>query len=256
MFVLVFWKKTRDVSVVKIDQLQTNVDEGKKTAVRYSDGQMYKALVVKKSYDEKYLRKIDVESDGKILSQKSRLQSSKASQKKNSGATSSVVQKKKLVESSNQKVSTLPNIFNDFMSYGTDSENSDEDNFKVSSVKRKRAQLIESSDEDLEFMKKKKYDGAVSNDVIIENNFSSEEDNDDYLTGHEEEDRERIELQSNDFIIHILWEEMEKHLKKKFSIIARKEAIDNSSFLKINTFEEENYLTYKDFLIDGMKKET
>ncbi|KAL7305192.1 hypothetical protein TKK_0002582 [Trichogramma kaykai] len=85
MFVLVFWKKTRDVSVVKIDQLQTNVDEGKETAVKYSDGQMYEALVVKKSYDEKYLRKIDVGSDGIILPQKSKLQFSKASEKKKFG---------------------------------------------------------------------------------------------------------------------------------------------------------------------------
>ncbi|KAL7290094.1 hypothetical protein TKK_0015816 [Trichogramma kaykai] len=76
-----------------------------------------------------------------------------------------------MVEASNQKVSVLPNIFNDLMSYVTDSENSDEDNFKVSSVKRKRAQLIESSDEDLEFMKKKKDDGAVSNDDIIKQFF-------------------------------------------------------------------------------------
>ena len=50
MFALIFWLKDHNTSIVAVEDLHPNVEEGQTTSVRYSqDNKMYKGKVVKKS---------------------------------------------------------------------------------------------------------------------------------------------------------------------------------------------------------------
>ncbi|KAL7297025.1 hypothetical protein TKK_0009454 [Trichogramma kaykai] len=57
-------------------------------------------------------------------------------------------------------------------------------------------------------------------------------------------------LQSDQVIIHILWQKIEKCFKNIVSIVMRRDKI-KKSFIDIDLFEENNYLPYEDFLIEN-----
>uniref|UniRef100_A0ABD2X9C8 Tudor domain-containing protein n=1 Tax=Trichogramma kaykai TaxID=54128 RepID=A0ABD2X9C8_9HYME len=173
MFALVFWTKTKNVSVVKAEQLQPDVAEGAETSVKYSDGKNYSAKVVRKSYDETYLRKINVNCDGEIIPpKKSKIKSLAAEEKVLLKEKSSETKKKqmKVAEISNQHLLQLPNVLNDLNKYGTESESSDDENLFQGAVKRKRTLCVESSDEEIEEKRKKIGEG---NEDCIENLHNS-----------------------------------------------------------------------------------
>ena len=49
MYALVFWVKTKMRSVVKISDLLPEKEEGEVTSVKYTDGRLYEAKIVRKS---------------------------------------------------------------------------------------------------------------------------------------------------------------------------------------------------------------
>ena len=56
MYVLIFWTKDKNVSVVSEKDLCNNViEEGETTTVRYADNKFYKGKVVKKSFKFVYM---------------------------------------------------------------------------------------------------------------------------------------------------------------------------------------------------------
>ncbi|KAL7289691.1 hypothetical protein TKK_0016414 [Trichogramma kaykai] len=147
MFVLVFWIITKDFSIVQERDLCPNADEGEETMVKYKDNKKYKAKILKKSYDEQYLRKIRVSSNGEIMPMKH--QSSKGEKRKRE----EILQK-------------LPGVFD---------TNHEKSNDEI--IKKPRIRLIEESDE--EEIDKDIEDEESSIDDTNSSSKKTEDDDDD-----------------------------------------------------------------------------
>ncbi|XP_058810021.1 uncharacterized protein LOC131675166 [Phymastichus coffea] len=67
MYALIVWTGYKTKSVIGIDKLEPDKDEGEETMARFDDGRLYNAKIVRKSDDEKYLNMLPITTDGEVM---------------------------------------------------------------------------------------------------------------------------------------------------------------------------------------------